>query len=151
MEEFRETLTRCETRVHPHKYTINIVTNRVQPQERVQSCITRVETGHRYEGGVQPRGITAFIGREGKAGLERESRVRCLVYSAESNTLHRFSEDALMTASNNVTEALQRTIGLMQGELERSVLSSQLLGRLPSLSSSQPLVLTNPQNNPPPH
>ena len=41
---------------------------------------------------------------------------------------HLFSEDALMKATNDVTEALQRTIGLMQGELERSVLSSQLLG-----------------------
>lgn len=33
-----------------------------------------------------------------------------------------------MKANNNVTEALQRTIGLMQKELEQSVLSSQLLG-----------------------
>lgn len=33
-----------------------------------------------------------------------------------------------MNASNDVTEALRRTIGLMQGELERSVLSSQMLG-----------------------
>ena len=38
------------------------------------------------------------------------------------------SEDALMKATNDVTEALQRTLGLMQGELERSVLSTQLLG-----------------------
>lgn len=38
-----------------------------------------------------------------------------------------------MTASNNVTEALQRTLTLMQGELEKSVLSTQLLGA--SLSS----------------
>ncbi|TCD65729.1 hypothetical protein EIP91_002258 [Steccherinum ochraceum] len=37
------------------------------------------------------------------------------------------TEDALMEASNNVTEALQRTIALMQGELEKSVLSTQLL------------------------
>ncbi|KAF8523007.1 Sec20-domain-containing protein [Gautieria morchelliformis] len=35
--------------------------------------------------------------------------------------------DALINASNDVTEALRRTIGLMQGELERSVLSSQML------------------------
>lgn len=33
-----------------------------------------------------------------------------------------------MRANNNVTEALQRTIGLMQKELEQSVLSTQLLG-----------------------
>ena len=38
------------------------------------------------------------------------------------------SEDALMKANNDVTEALQRTINLMQGELERSVLSTQMLG-----------------------
>ncbi|KAI5996351.1 Sec20-domain-containing protein [Pisolithus albus] len=36
-------------------------------------------------------------------------------------------EDALMTATNNVTETLQRTMGLMQKELERSVLSTQLI------------------------
>ena len=44
------------------------------------------------------------------------------------------SEDALMTASNNVTEALQRTMALMQGELEKSVLSTQLLGMSFSIS-----------------
>ncbi|KAF8586367.1 Sec20-domain-containing protein [Ramaria rubella] len=37
------------------------------------------------------------------------------------------SGDALINTSNDVTEALRRTIGLMQGELERSVLSSQML------------------------
>lgn len=39
------------------------------------------------------------------------------------------SDDALMKANDDVTEALRRTIALMQGELERSVLSSQMLGR----------------------
>jgi hypothetical protein len=38
------------------------------------------------------------------------------------------SEDALMKANNDVTEALRRTVNLMQGELERSVLSTQMLG-----------------------
>ncbi|KAH0835896.1 Sec20-domain-containing protein [Lanmaoa asiatica] len=37
------------------------------------------------------------------------------------------TEDVLMRANNNVTEALQRTIGLMQKELEQSVFSGQLL------------------------
>ncbi|ESK85847.1 Sec20-domain-containing protein [Moniliophthora roreri MCA 2997] len=36
-------------------------------------------------------------------------------------------EDTLMEANNNVTEGLRRTIGLMQGELERSVLTVQML------------------------
>jgi len=44
--------------------------------------------------------------------------------------MRQYSDDALMKASHEVTEALQRTIGLMQGELERSVLSSQMLGKL---------------------
>jgi hypothetical protein len=49
-----------------------------------------------------------------------------------------FREDLLMKANNNVTEALQRTIGLMQKELEQSVLSTQLLGSCvsPSLASA---------------
>lgn len=38
------------------------------------------------------------------------------------------SEDALINANNDVTEALRRTVNLMQGELERSVLSTQMLG-----------------------
>ncbi|KAF9078710.1 Sec20-domain-containing protein [Rhodocollybia butyracea] len=37
------------------------------------------------------------------------------------------TEDAVMKANNDVTEALQRTLGLMQGELERSVLATQML------------------------
>ncbi|KAI0366810.1 Sec20-domain-containing protein [Pilatotrama ljubarskyi] len=54
--------------------------------------------------------------------LLRSSAVR------EKQSLNeKVTEDALMKANNDVTEALQRTIGLMQGELERSVLSTQLL------------------------
>ncbi|KAI0720714.1 Sec20-domain-containing protein [Cerioporus squamosus] len=54
--------------------------------------------------------------------LLRSSAVR------EKQTLNeKVTEDAVMKANNDVTEALQRTIGLMQGELERSVLSTQLL------------------------
>ena len=41
--------------------------------------------------------------------------------------VHLFSEDALMQANSDVTDALRRTIALMQSELERSVLSNQLL------------------------
>ncbi|KAJ7033750.1 Sec20-domain-containing protein [Mycena alexandri] len=37
------------------------------------------------------------------------------------------TDDALMAANDNVTEAMQRTMSLMQGELERSVLSAQML------------------------
>ncbi|KAJ3895269.1 Sec20-domain-containing protein [Lentinula edodes] len=37
------------------------------------------------------------------------------------------TEDAVIQANNDVTEALQRTLSLMQGELERSVLTTQML------------------------
>ncbi|KAJ3868931.1 Sec20-domain-containing protein [Lentinula novae-zelandiae] len=37
------------------------------------------------------------------------------------------TEDAVVQANNDVTEALQRTLSLMQGELERSVLTTQML------------------------
>ncbi|KAL5498981.1 SEC20 [Sanghuangporus vaninii] len=43
------------------------------------------------------------------------------------NVEDKATDDALMKASNDVTEALRRTIGLMQSELERSVLSHQIL------------------------
>ena len=38
------------------------------------------------------------------------------------------SDDALMKASSDVIDALRRTTSLMQGELEQSVLTTQLLG-----------------------
>ena len=37
-------------------------------------------------------------------------------------------EDALMRAHNDVTDAFRRTTTLMQQELERSVLTSQMFG-----------------------
>lgn len=37
-------------------------------------------------------------------------------------------EDAVQTKTNEVTDALRRTTQLLQTELERSVLSSQMLG-----------------------
>ncbi|KAG1876226.1 hypothetical protein F4604DRAFT_686814 [Suillus subluteus] len=53
-------------------------------------------------------------------------------------------EDALMKANHNVTEVLQRTIGLMQKELERNVLSSQLLGKFfLSINCNSPIRVHN--------
>ena len=60
----------------------------------------------------------------------RKSRLylsKTLGQGQHADYLH-LREDALMKASNNVTEALQRTVVLMQKELEQSVLSAQLLG-----------------------
>ena len=38
-------------------------------------------------------------------------------------------DDALQTKTNEVTDALRRTTTIMQAELERSVLSVQMLGK----------------------
>ncbi|KAI0739025.1 Sec20-domain-containing protein [Daedaleopsis nitida] len=57
----------------------------------------------------------------------RDELLRSSAVRDEQTLNEKVTEDALMKANNDVTEALQRTIGLMQGELERSVLSTQLL------------------------
>ncbi|KAH9941600.1 Sec20-domain-containing protein [Epithele typhae] len=57
----------------------------------------------------------------------REELLRSSVVQEKQSLGEKVAEDALMKVTNDVTEALQRTLGLMQGELERSVLSTQLL------------------------
>ncbi|EIN08423.1 hypothetical protein PUNSTDRAFT_144022 [Punctularia strigosozonata HHB-11173 SS5] len=57
--------------------------------------------------------------------LNREELLKSSVL--EEKQTERAADDALMRANNNVTEALRRTVGLMQGELEKSVLSHQML------------------------
>ncbi|KAK7044653.1 Sec20-domain-containing protein [Favolaschia claudopus] len=57
----------------------------------------------------------------------REELLTSSAVSEKHDTNEKVSDDALMAASDNVTEAMQRTMALMQGELERSVLSSQML------------------------
>jgi hypothetical protein len=57
-------------------------------------------------------------------------------------------DDALQTRTNEVTDALRRTTQTMQTELERSVLSVQMLGksrRFPPLGLFS-LVLANANN-----
>jgi hypothetical protein len=46
-----------------------------------------------------------------------------------------------MKANNDVTQALQRTMGLMQGELEKSILSNQLLGNVVVLVCQRHLLI----------
>jgi protein transport protein SEC20 len=63
--------------------------------------------------------------------LSRSRREELLTSSAVSekrNLNEKVTDDALMAASDDVTDAMQRTMALMQGELERSVLSAQMLG-----------------------
>lgn len=45
-----------------------------------------------------------------------------------SGLADRSGEDAVQTKTNEVTDALRRTTQLLQTELERSVLSTQMLG-----------------------
>ncbi|KAH7922756.1 hypothetical protein BV22DRAFT_1106445 [Leucogyrophana mollusca] len=57
----------------------------------------------------------------------REELLRSSVLRETQTSNEKVADDVLMKANDNVTESLQRTIGLMQKELERSVLSTQLL------------------------
>lgn len=56
---------------------------------------------------------------------EKSSYVFCPTFYSPSYMS--FSDDALMKANSDVTDALRRTIALMQTELERSVLTTQIL------------------------
>lgn len=49
-------------------------------------------------------------------------------YTPQRVISHNYSDGAPMQANDNVTGTLRRTIGVMQGELERSVLATQMLG-----------------------
>ena len=69
---------------------------------------------------------------ESKAASESKHETSSMAYvDSQRNTLadltcHR--DDALQTKTNDVTDALRRTATMMQSELERSVLSVQMLG-----------------------
>ncbi|KAF8843898.1 hypothetical protein BDN67DRAFT_994700 [Paxillus ammoniavirescens] len=67
---------------------------------------------------------------------QREELLRSSAVRDKGSSNEKVTEDVLMKANNDVTEALQRTIGLMQKELERSVLSTQLLESSTSILNS---------------
>ncbi|KZP15315.1 Sec20-domain-containing protein [Athelia psychrophila] len=58
---------------------------------------------------------------------QREELLRSSVMTEKQNSNEKSGGDALMKANDDVTDSLRRTIGLMQTELERSVLTSQML------------------------
>ncbi|KAF8637923.1 hypothetical protein AX17_002544 [Amanita inopinata Kibby_2008] len=68
-----------------------------------------------------------------KKAIDSQSRSRreellCSSGAADQRVPNeKVTDDALMKTHNDVTEALRGTINLMQGELERSVLSTQIL------------------------
>ncbi|KAL0960017.1 hypothetical protein HGRIS_011667 [Hohenbuehelia grisea] len=57
----------------------------------------------------------------------RDELLRSNAVTEKRDPNEKITEDTLMKANNDVTEALRRTVNLMQGELERSVLSTQML------------------------
>ncbi|KAG2049781.1 Sec20-domain-containing protein [Suillus hirtellus] len=67
------------------------------------------------------------IDSQSRSRREELLRSPAIRQKSTSSSSEKVTEDVLMKANHDVTEALQRTIGLMQKELERSVLSSQLL------------------------
>ncbi|KAG1839383.1 Sec20-domain-containing protein [Suillus tomentosus] len=67
------------------------------------------------------------IDSQSRSRREELLRSPAIRQKSTSSSSEKVTEDILMKANHDVTEALQRTIGLMQKELERSVLSSQLL------------------------
>ncbi|KAG6819698.1 hypothetical protein H0H93_009492 [Arthromyces matolae] len=58
---------------------------------------------------------------------QREELLASSVVSEKAEPNEKTTDDALMKANDNVTEALRRTLGVMQSELDRSFLSVQLL------------------------
>ncbi|KAJ7512673.1 Sec20-domain-containing protein [Mycena galericulata] len=71
----------------------------------------------------------------------REELLNPSSVSEKRDLNEKVTDDALMAASDDVTHAMQRTLALLQGELERSVLSAQMLAdstaTLRSTSSTQ--------------
>ncbi|OSX61005.1 hypothetical protein POSPLADRAFT_1057949 [Postia placenta MAD-698-R-SB12] len=64
---------------------------------------------------------------DSKQVSNRDELLRSSAVREKQDLNEKVTEDALMKANTDVTEALQRTLTLMQGELEKSVLSTQLL------------------------
>jgi protein transport protein SEC20 len=73
--------------------------------------------------------LTSKRAIDSQSRSQREELLRspAIREKSTSSSSEKVTEDALMKANHDVTEALQRTMGLMQKELERSVLSAQLL------------------------
>ncbi|KAI0250637.1 Sec20-domain-containing protein [Lactifluus subvellereus] len=64
---------------------------------------------------------------DSKASSNREELLRSSVLKQTRTSEGKTTEDAVMKAQADVTDALRRTMALMQSELEQSVLSTQML------------------------
>lgn len=58
----------------------------------------------------------------------REELLNSSAVSEKRDLNEKVTDDALMAANDNVNDAMQRTLTLLEGELNRSVLSAQMLG-----------------------
>ncbi|KAI0656886.1 Sec20-domain-containing protein [Cubamyces menziesii] len=97
-----------------------------QVVEEFKACLTRLRKDMRAAVLASKRAIDSQQTSR-REELLRSSALSEKQQQQQQSLNEKVTEDALMKANNDVTEALQRTIGLMQGELERSVLSTQLL------------------------
>ncbi|KAI0261581.1 Sec20-domain-containing protein [Gloeopeniophorella convolvens] len=81
---------------------------------------------------------------DAKASSNREELLRSSVLKEKKTSEGQTAEDTVMKVQADVTDALRRTMTLMQGELERSVLSTQMLeastASLKGTSSTQELL-----------
>ncbi|KAG5644709.1 hypothetical protein DXG03_007932 [Asterophora parasitica] len=71
--------------------------------------------------------LTSKRAIDSQSKSQRDELLASSAVIEKRNSNEKVTDDALMKANDDVTEALRRTIGLMQGELERSVLSTQML------------------------
>ncbi|KAF5379216.1 hypothetical protein D9615_005882 [Tricholomella constricta] len=71
--------------------------------------------------------LTSKRAIDSQSKSQRDELLASSAVAEKRNTNEKITDDALMKANDDVTDALRRTIGLMQGELERSVLSTQML------------------------
>ncbi|KAH9899354.1 Sec20-domain-containing protein [Cubamyces lactineus] len=94
-----------------------------QVVDEFKACLTRLRKDMRAAVLASKRAIDS----QQTSRRDELLRSSALSEKQQQSLNEKVTEDALMKANNEVTEALQRTIGLMQGELERSVLSTQLL------------------------
>ncbi|THH05180.1 hypothetical protein EW146_g9972 [Bondarzewia mesenterica] len=72
--------------------------------------------------------LTSKRAIDAHSASKREELLRSSAMREKQGSSDRTTEATLMKVNNDVTDALRRTMGLMQGELERSVLSVQMLG-----------------------
>ncbi|KAG1908538.1 Sec20-domain-containing protein [Suillus fuscotomentosus] len=120
--EVREDIEGLARQIEVFQFTLQRLNRRGELRRRVQSfrdLFTNLRKNSRAAVLASKHAI------DSKSRSQREELLRSPQKSTSSSS-GKITED-VMKANHDVTEALQRTIGLMQKELERSVMSCQLL------------------------